>query len=69
MFQVVIQSCPRFKLHSMFHFVLNISATGPTFVINVTLPVLVHIQSHAIDIFISHDLLPSDLVAQSVEQR
>ena len=28
-----------------------------------------HIHCRAINIFISHDLLPSDLVAQSVEQR
>ena len=32
------------------------------------LALLVHIHWRAIDIFISHDLLPSDLVAQSVEQ-
>ena len=28
-----------------------------------------HIDCRAINIFISHDLLPSELVAQSVEQR
>ena len=31
--------------------------------------VLVHIHCREFDIFNSHDLLPSDLVAQSVEQR
>ena len=29
----------------------------------------VHVHCRAIDIFISHDLLSSDLVAQSLEQR
>ena len=33
------------------------------------LSLYLHIHCRAINIFISHDLLPSDLVAQSVEQR
>ena len=33
------------------------------------LSLYLHIHSRAINIFISHDLLPSDLLAQSVEQR
>ena len=45
------------------------SATRPTFVKTYPFLVLVHVHCRDFNIFSSHGLLPSDLVAQSVERR